>query len=474
MNVRALEEAWGRAGVGPRQHLLEVLARRGEWGALGVIARLEEDARLRAGACAAIAARVGQGAGVDALVDRLANERDAEVLRAIVEALPAHAPPLIEAGLDALLVRPEAGLRTAVYQRHVGSGAPLLAHALHGPLARETAAVREAILDAWIARAGAPAVIRALCEAPVAIAADALARTPVGSIAWADVAPLAARNLPALDPLLLPHALDPRDRACRSFLVAAVVRAIDPASPALLGSDELRAQVVQEALRRLDPALDDPPAADAVLAILLEAAERMLTRALPARLAPHEHHVVAKVARLRHRLGAPGPHGWLGALLHVRDERRDRTRDERHDPPPERPSHARTIVEHTSADGASAIVLTATAGLELRAPARALEQIAAALPDPAIAGALAQLGPDRRAASLDADALARALSRALPPHPALAADLGQIARIAAARGAPLRAEFDEGWWDPELAPPDRETVVEPIPSDAPPRDPRSG
>lgn len=442
--IPALRE--GRASepsIGVRQHLLTVLARMRETTLVEVVARDEPDARLRATACSLLAHRLEHDrASVPKIVERLAHERDPIVLRALIQALPSAAPPLIEAGCDALLDRSDPELRIVIYERHIAGGGSL-ARALHDPLARESAEVRGRILDAWLARSGARAVVRGVHDAPVAIAADALVRASAGALEWADVAALAARNLPALDALLLPHASEPRDSACRSFLVAAITRALDPGSSALFGSSAMRAQLVQQALARLDRALDDRPSDDPVLAILLEAAERMLARLDPEAIDVAEHHLIAKIGRLRHRLGAPGPHGWLGAVLHRRAE-----------------GGTRTIVEHTSPDGTSAVVLTATSGLELRAPAHALAMIATSLPDPPIADALALIGPSHRTRFLDPDALDRALSRALPPHPALATDLGQLARITAARGAPLRADFDEGWWDAAQEPSDRPTLLE--------------
>nr|MDQ3034966.1 hypothetical protein [Myxococcota bacterium] len=365
--------------IGVRRHLLAVVEGLQETALVEAIAQSEPDPRLRATACALIARRFpSDRASVPAIVDRLATETDPSVLLALVQALPPGTPPLIDAGCTALLRRPEPDLRIAIYERHIATGGSL-ANALHDPLARESPEVRGRILDAWSARSGPRAVIRGVHDAPVAIAADALVRASAGAIEWSDVAPLAARNLPALDTLLLPHAIDPRDAACRSFLVAAITRALDPSSASLLASPALRAQLVHEALRRVDRVLDEPPGEDPVLAVLLEAAERMLAGYDAEHVETAEHHLLAKIGRLRHRLGAPGPHGWLGAVLH-----------------PKSAQGSRTIVEHTSPDGSSSVVLTATSGLELRAPAHALHAIGAALPDAAIVAELALLGPGGR------------------------------------------------------------------------------
>ncbi|WP_157069809.1 hypothetical protein [Sandaracinus amylolyticus] len=430
--------------VGVRQHLLGVLERQHELATIVTIGRDDPDARLRATACALLAKHAGEErAAVQVLVDRLAHERDGAVLRALVEALPERAPPLIEAGCDALLARgdADADLRFAVLERRIAQGGPLLALELHESLAQHGADVRGRALETWIARAGAPAVLRAVESAPVAIVADALARVK-GGVSWDDVAAIAARNLPALDALLLPYAT-PSDRRAISFLVAVVARGLDPGSR-VFESPELRRSLIERALQVLGPVLDRPidPALVPVLSVLLELVERVVPQMDADRLAQDEHALAGIAGALRHRLGAPGPHGWMGALRRVRD------------PSP------RTIVEHTKPDGTSSIVITATSGLELRAPAHAVREIARALPEPAMAAEVERLGRDARTRFLDPDALDAALSRAVPPHPALAQDLGQLARIAGARGAPLRADFEEGWWDPAEEPQDRATMVE--------------
>lgn len=435
--------------LGGRSHALGLLARMGELALMATLARDEPDPRLRAPACALLAARAHDSReAVAPLADALAHERDGSVLRALVAALPERAPPLLEAGCDALLGRGDADaeLRFAVVERRIAQGGPLLALELNESLAQHGADVRGRALEAWMARAGAPAVLRAIAGAPVAIVADALARVKA-PLAWDDVAAIAARSLPSLDALLIPvlgAAGSPmEDPRAVSFLVAVVARGLDPGSR-IFESPELRGSLIERAIALLGPLLERPldPAAVPALHVLLELVERVLPQMEADRLAQDEHALAGIAGVLRHRLGAPGPHGWMGALRRVRD------------PSP------RTIVEHTSPDGTSSVVITATSGLELRAPAHRLLAIARALPEPALAAEIERLGRDVRTRFLDPDALDAALSRAVPPHAALAQDVGQLARIAGARGAPLRAEFEEGWWDPEGEPADRATIID--------------
>jgi hypothetical protein len=364
-----------------------------------------------------------------------------------VRALPTDAPtPSLEERCDALLERSSAELRLAVLERKIAAGGPRLASALHDPLERETPEVRGRVLEAWITRDGPRAVARAIDEAPVAIVSDALARIPAGSVAWEELVPLAARNLPAFDALLLPHALGARARTCLPFLVDVITRAFDEVHAHQVAAP-LRREIVERAVAKLAPLLDEEPGPDPALRRLLSVAERVGERADDERsdverLPPDEHALVGITGRLRHRLLRAGPHGWLGALRRIRG------------------TSARSIVDHTVPDGTSSIVIAGSAGIELRAPAHELYAIASALPDGVIALALTSVGRAERSRSLDPDALDRALARAIPPYPAVARDLGQIARIASARGAALHAQFEEGWWDPEAVAVDRPTLIE--------------
>jgi hypothetical protein len=305
------------------------------------------------------------------------------------------------------------------------------------------AGLRGHALELWIERDGASAVMKALAQRAVPLVADALARAPAGSIGWADVAPIAERGLAALDALILPHARDVYQPACRKFLVAVVVRATDPDSSVHVMRTELVRSLAADALGALEPCLEPGTERDEVLAPLLETAERVVARFDPERPDPAMHELVGRVARLRRRLGARDPRGWLGAVLTVRGA------------PPI------VLVEHTRPDATSTVVLAAggPAPVHLRAPAHELRDLAAAMADPMFARALAALGPGR-ALGVDPRDLRVALDRTVPPNAALAEDVAHLAAHASQLAVPLTAEYVEGWWEPTSSIAERATDVD--------------
>lgn len=427
--------------------MLSALASDSEIEILSTIAAFDPEPKIRAASGAWLARRAEFDVeSAQKVVERLASDGDFSVRAAIIDALPDACPEGIRAIVSTLIADVSRELRRAAMTRVLAWSKDQLGAALAERALRETdAGLRGMLLEAWIARRGAASLLRAIGEAPVTLVSDALARVGVGAVQWSDLAPLAARNLAVFDPFLMPHAVDIDDAAVRSFLVAVVTRAVDPSSQAYMPADDLPRTLAQLALARLAPVLDEPPGPDPVVDVLGEVMARVLTRADVNRFEPAERVLVGYVGRIRYRLAEPDPRGWFGAALYAR-----------------RDGVARTVIEHTEDEMTSCIVIAATKGLELRAPASAIHALGAALPDPVLARALGGLGDGRRQVDLDPGALGHALARALPPRPELAQDVHRIARIAAARGARVRAEFIEGWLDAYEAPPDRATDVEDV------------
>ena len=135
------------------------------------------------------------------------------------------------------------------------------------------------------------------------------------------------------------------------------------------------------------------------------------------------------MARIRRRVGARDPRGWLGAVMPARRDR-----------------GPTTVIEHALSDGTSTIVF-AVAGLELRALRRDVRAVAVSLSSEAASRPLLALAPELRVIALDAAALHAALTASISPRPALADDLARLADTAIVRSAPVRAEHVEGWLD---------------------------
>jgi len=206
-------------------------------------------------------------------------------------------------------------------------------------------------------------------------------------------------------------------------------RALEPTA---IGG-QLRRELAARALTLLDPLFDRPGAADPIEADvhrrLLGAAERILGRADPDGLDAAEHELLGRVARIRRRVGARDPRGWLGAVMPARRDR-----------------GPTTVIEHALSDGTSTIVF-AVAGLELRALRRDVRAVAVSLSSEAASRPLLALAPELRVIALDAAALHAALTASISPRPALADDLARLADTAIVRSAPVRAEHVEGWLD---------------------------
>lgn len=406
------------------------------------------DARVREQAGLDLVYRLGADPSLEAaLVKHLEEERDEEALSAIVRALPGDTSLELRAACRTRLDRAGPALRAAIFDRVLAWTPSTFPESLRARAPHESDAVlRGHLIDAWMARLGARDAVAALAAAPYPVLADALARAPIGALGWDELAPIVARGIPVLEPLVLPHIAD-ADHPVRQRLLANIVaRALEPATLAA----PLRRDLAARALGLLDPVIDragkaSPLEAD-VLKRLLGAAERILARADPDQLDAAEHELLGRVGRIRRRAGTRDPHGWLGAAMNVRRDR-----------------GPVTVIEHTLPTGTSTVNVS-IAGLELRSLREDVRALASSLPLEEAARPLLALAYSQREVLLDPAILRAAIARAIPARPALADDLARIADAAIARSCALRAELIEGWCDdPEdtLADGERATLLEP-------------
>lgn len=190
---------------GTRRHLLVILAGYRDLDLLAVMARDDPDAYVRASACQYLAQVAPDDPAVRALLrERLTADPSTTVRHTVIQHLPDVGPEDLKwasrAAEDADLEFRSAALE--VLFRLV----PQAMVFLRGRAEREPdTTLRGTAQRRWLEAAGAPALLEACVQLPVDRAAELLSllASEGRTFGWAQLAPIAAREVPALDEVLL-------------------------------------------------------------------------------------------------------------------------------------------------------------------------------------------------------------------------------------------------------------------------------